>query len=137
MPGFPHQFSRLSRPSYLTSGPFVSEPLSPFQIWLVRLVVKIRLSRSYWKAFAPIHPLMLCSTSPKKVLCACSPTSPRNLPSFTVESTSSSSCSGSTPPLSCQGAALDHFDSLPPYNLVTWTDGYVPFPFCKLLTLWY
>ena len=30
-----------------------------------------------------------------------------------------------------QGAALAHFDSLPPHDLVLWTDGSVPFPFGK------
>ena len=29
------------------------------------------------------------------------------------------------------GVALAHLDSLPPHNLVLWTDGYVPFPFRK------
>ena len=33
--------------------------------------------------------------------------------------------------LSLQGAALVHLDSLPPNNLVTWTDGSVHFPFDK------
>ena len=31
--------------------------------------------------------------------------------------------------LSRQGAALAHLDSIPPYDLVLWTDSYVPFPF--------
>ena len=31
--------------------------------------------------------------------------------------------------LSHQGAALAHLDSIPPYDLVLWTDSYVPFPF--------
>ena len=31
--------------------------------------------------------------------------------------------------LSRQGAALAHLDSTPPYDLVLWTDSYVPFPF--------
>ena len=48
------------------------------------------------------------------------------MPSFTVESTLSSPCSRSNPPLSRQGAALAHLDSLPPHNLVIWTDGSVP-----------
>ena len=34
-------------------------------------------------------------------------------------------------PLSRQGAALAHLDSLPPHDLVLWTDGSVPFPFGK------
>ena len=34
-------------------------------------------------------------------------------------------------PFSRQGTVLAHLDSLPPYNLELWTDGYVPFPFCK------
>ena len=33
--------------------------------------------------------------------------------------------------LSRQGAALAHLDSLPPHDLVLWTDGSVPFPFGK------
>ena len=48
------------------------------------------------------------------------------------ESTLSSPCSRSDPPfLSHQGAALAHLDSLPPYDLVIWIDGFVPFPFGK------
>ena len=43
-----------------------------------------------------------------------------SLPSFTVESTLSSSCSRSDPPLSRQGAALAHLDSLP---LTIWYSG--------------
>ena len=31
--------------------------------------------------------------------------------------------------LSCQGEALAHLDSIPPYDLVLWTNSYVPFPF--------
>ena len=46
-----------------------------------------------------------------------------------MESTLSSSCSHSDPPLSRQGAALAHFDSLPPHDLVLWTDSSVRFPF--------
>ena len=34
-------------------------------------------------------------------------------------------------PLSRQGVVLAHLDSLPPYDLVLWTDGSVPFPFGK------
>ena len=48
-----------------------------------------------------------------------------------MESTLSSPCSRSDTPLSRQGAAPDHFDSLPPHGLVLWTDGSVPFPFGK------
>ena len=54
-----------------------------------------------------------------------------SLPSFTVESTLSSPCSRSDPPLSRQGAALAHLDSLPPHDLVLWTNGSVPFSFGK------
>ena len=35
------------------------------------------------------------------------------------------------PPLTRQGAAIAHLDSLPSYDLVLWTDGFVPFPFGK------
>ena len=48
-----------------------------------------------------------------------------------MESTLSSPCSLSDPPLSCQGAAVAHLDSLLPRDLVLWTDGSVPFPFGK------
>ena len=50
---------------------------------------------------------------------------------FHGESTLSSPCFRSDPPHSCQGAALAHFDSLPPHDLVLWTNGSVPFPFGK------
>ena len=74
---------------------------------------------------------MLPSTSSRKALLAYPPFLPWNLPSFTLESTLSSSCSRSDPPLSRQDAALAHFDSLPTHDLVLWTDGSVPFPFGK------
>ena len=67
-------------------------------------------------------------TGHRKVSC---PPSPWNLPSFTVESTLSSPCSRSVPPLSCEGAALAHLDSLPPHRLVIWTDGSVLFSIVK------
>ena len=70
-------------------------------------------------------------TSSREALLACPPFPPWNLPSFTVESTLFSSCSRSDPPLSRQGAALAHLDSLPPHDLVLWTNGSVPFPFDK------
>ena len=48
-----------------------------------------------------------------------------------MESSLSTPCSRSDPPLSRQGAALSHLDSLPPHDLVLWTDDSVPFPFGK------
>ena len=48
-----------------------------------------------------------------------------------MESTLPTPCSRSDPPLSRQGAALAHLDSLLPHDLVLWTDGSVPFPFGK------
>ena len=74
---------------------------------------------------------MLPSTSPMEALLACPPSPPWNLSSFTVETTFSSSCSRSDLPLSHQGAALAHLDSLSPYTLVLWTDGSIIFPFGK------
>ena len=74
---------------------------------------------------------MLPSTSSKEALLACPLFPPWNLPSFTVESTLSSPCSRSDPPLTRQGAALAHLDSLLPHDLVLWTDCSVPFPFGK------
>ena len=87
---------------------------------LARLGVKPRLCRSSWRAFASTHPLMLPSTCPRKVLFGCPPCPPWNLPSFTVESILSSPCSRSDPPLTRQGAALAHLDSLP---LMIWYSG--------------
>ena len=98
---------------------------------LARLGVKPRLCRSSWRAFASTHPLMLPSTCSREAFLACPSCPPWNLPSFTVESTLSSPCSRSDPPLTCQGAALAHLDSLLPYNLVLWTDGSVAFAFGK------
>ena len=74
---------------------------------------------------------MLPSTSATEALLACPPFPPWNLPSFTVEPTLSSPCSRSDPPLTRQGAALAHLDSLLPHDLVLWTDGFFPFPFGK------
>ena len=67
---------------------------------LARLEVKPRLCRSSWRALASTHPLMLPSTCSREALLACPPFPPRNLPSFTVESTLSTPCSHSDPPLS-------------------------------------
>ena len=98
---------------------------------LARLGVRPRLCRSSWRAFASTHPLMLPSTCSREVLLACPPCPPWNLPSFMVESTLSTPCSCSDPPLSRQGATLAHLDSLPFHDLVLWTDGFVPFSFGK------
>ena len=94
---------------------------------LARLGVKPRL----WRAFASTHPLMHPSTCSREALLACPSFPPWNLPSFTVKSTVSFPCSHSDPPHSRQGAALAHLDSLPPHDLILWTDGSVPFPFGK------
>ena len=56
---------------------------------------------------------MLSSTSSRETLLACPPFPPWNLPSFTVDSTPSTPCSRSDPPVSRQDAALAHFDSFP------------------------
>ena len=98
---------------------------------LARLGVRPRLCRSSWRAFASTHSPMLPSTCSREALLACPCSLPWNLPLFTVESTLSSPCSRSDPPLSRQGAALAHLDSLSPQDLVLWTDGSIPFPFGK------
>ena len=48
-----------------------------------------------------------------------------------MKSILSSPCCRSNPPLSRQGAALTHLDSLPPCDLVLWTVGSVPLPLGK------
>ena len=63
---------------------------------------------------------MFPSTCSREALLACPPFPPRNLPSFTVESTLTTPCSRSDPPLSRQGAALAHLDSLP---IMIWCSG--------------
>ena len=98
------------------SGLFVSQPLSG----LARLGVKTRLCRSFWRAFASTHPLMLFSICSREALVACPPCPPWNLPSYTVESTFSTPCSRCDFPLSRQGAALAHLDSFP---LTIWCFG--------------
>ena len=87
---------------------------------LARLRVKPRLYRSSWRAFASTHPLMLPSTSSREALLACPPFPPWNLPLFTVESTLTSPCSYSHPPLSCQVATLAHLEFFP---LMIWYSG--------------
>ena len=87
---------------------------------LARLGVKPRLCRSSWRTSASTHPLMLPSTSSREALLAYPPFPPWNLSLFIMESTLSSPCSRSDPPLSCQGAALAHLDSLP---LMIWYSG--------------
>ena len=67
---------------------------------LARLGVKPRLCRSFWRGFAPTHPVMLPSTCSREALLARSLFPPWNLPSFTVESTLSFSCSRFDSPLS-------------------------------------
>ena len=63
---------------------------------LVRLEVKLRLCRSFWRAFASsTYPIMLPSTSPREALLACLNFPPWNPPSFTVKFTFSFSCSRS------------------------------------------
>ena len=86
---------------------------------LARVVVK----PSLWRAFASTHPLMLPSTCSREALFACPSFPPCNPTSFTVKSTLTSSCSRFDLPLSRQGAALAHLDSLPPHDLVLWTNG--------------
>ena len=80
--------------------------------------------------FCVHSPAYAFSISPRETLLACPPSPPRNLSSFTVKSTLSSPCSYSEP-LSHQGVALVHLDSLPPYELVLWRGGFVSLPFGK------
>ena len=107
-------------------------PISFFVSGLARLRVKPRLCRSSWRAIASTHPLMLRSTSLREALLACLSFPSWNLLSFTMESTLISSCSSSDPPHSRQCASLAHLDSLPPHDLVLWTDGFVPSPLGKV-----
>ena len=100
---------------------------------LVRLGVKPRLCRSSWRAFVSTRPLMLPSTSPRETLLACPPSPSCNLPIFTVESTISSSCLRSDPPLSRQDAAIAQLD--PPLSRCGTLDRRL-FSFWQRL-LWY
>ena len=88
---------------------------------LARLGVKPRLSRSSWRAFAFTHPLMLPSTCSREALLACPRFPPWNLPSFTVESTLSSSCSCSDPLFSLAKVQLSPTLALSP--LMIWCFG--------------
>ena len=97
---------------------FVSQPRFLFQV--ARLGVKSRRCRSSWRALASTHPLMLPSTCSREALLACPPCPPWNVPSFTVESTLSSSRSRSDPPLSRHSAALAHLNCLP---IMIWYSG--------------
>ena len=85
---------------------------------LARLGVRPRL-HIVLESFC-VHSPAYASTCSREALLACPPCPPWNLPSFTVESTLTSPCSRSDPPLSRQGAALAHLDSLP---LIIWCFG--------------
>ena len=112
---------------------------------LARLRVRPRLCRLSWRAFASTHPLMLPSASSREALLACPSFPSWNLPSFTVESTLSTTCFRSDPPLSCQGAALAHLESLPPmiwcfgqtalflFHLARAAPAYLPTALCVAL----
>ena len=101
------------------SGPFVSQPL-PIS-GLARLGVKPTLCRSSWGAFASTHRLMLPSTCSREALLACPPFPTWNLPSFIVDSTLSSPCSRSDPPLSLTKVRLSPTLTLSP--LMIWCFG--------------
>ena len=111
------------------SGPFVSQPSSPFQI-------RPDLERNQDSSDLPgelLRPLTrLCFPLLLQGSFSLLALSPRWKPlSFTVESALSFPCSLSDPPLSRQDAALAHLDSLPPHDLVISTDDSVPFSFGK------
>ena len=106
-------------------------PTSFRNLGFARLAVKPRLCRSSWRAFVSTHPLMPPSTSHREAFLACLLFPACNLPSFTVESTLSSSCCRFDPLLSRQAAALAHLDSLHSHDLVFWTDGFVSSPLGK------
>ena len=65
---------------------------------------------------------MLSPTYPREVLFTCPPSPAWNPSYFTVDSTFSSSRSRFDFPLSRQGAAFAHHDSLSSHYLVIWTD---------------
>ena len=102
--------------------------------------MKPRLCRSSWRAFASTHPLTLPSTSPREVegspreaFLACPAFPPWNPPppSFTVEITIFF-LSLALISLVLAKVWLSLTSALsPPYNLVLWTNGSVPFPFGK------
>ena len=70
---------------------------------------------------------MLSPIFPREALFACPHSFLWNSPSFSVDLNFSTPCSRFGPPLSRLGTALSLFDSLPLYDLVIWTDGYVLF----------
>ena len=118
--------------TYFTLFSYKQAPRLPtcFRIsGLDRLKVKPRLHRSYWRAFAfTHHKCFLLIILGRLLLLSFSPL---NLPSFTLDSTLTSPCFRSDPPLTRQGAALAHLDFFIPYDLVLWTDGSAPFLFAK------
>ena len=85
---------------------------------LARLGVKIKLCKSFWRAFAFTHPLVLPFTFLREALLACHPFPPWTLSYFIVESIFSYPCSRSDPLVSRQGVALAYLDSLPLHDLV-------------------
>ena len=102
-----------------------------FHFRFVQIWSKTKTLQIFLESFC-IHPPAHASFfSLREALLACPPSPPWNLLFFTVESTLSSSCYRSDPPFFRQGTAVAHLGFLPPYDLVLWTDGFVPFPFGK------
>ena len=82
--------------------------------------MKPRLCRSSWRALASTHPLLPPSTCPREAFFACPPCPPWNLPTFTLESTLSSSCSHSD---SLSLAKMHLSPTLTLFSLMIWYSG--------------
>ena len=110
--------------SVLYAGPLSSNLLCISK--LARLCVKPTLSGSPG-VFASTQLQMLSPYTHRKAIFACPFFSSCNPPSLSMELILSTPCSWSHLPLSCQGVALAHLDSLPAQNLLMWTNGCVLF----------
>ena len=94
-----YELTRLIPLCRLMSGLVVYQPHFPFQVWPD--FERNRDSADLpGELLCPLTQLRLSCTSGRKVLPACPPCSPWNLPSFTVEFTLSSPCSRLDLPLS-------------------------------------
>ena len=104
------------------SGLFVSQSL--LRVWPnLSETETLQIVLESFCVLSPAH--TLSPTFCREALFACPPFPPWNLSSFTLESTLPSPCSDF--PLFRQGAALAHFDSFPSHDLLTCTDGSIPF----------
>ena len=97
----------------------------------LRLGVKPRLSRYFWRTFLLTTPLMHLPAYSREVFFACPYSFPRNPHSVTIELTLFFSCFRSEPSIFPQVKVLAHLDSFLPHDLAICIEGSLSLSFGK------